>query len=779
MSQEEILPLLPLRGLAIFPSMVLHLDVGRSKSVSAIEQAMLTDDQLVLLAAQKEVELEELSATDIYGIGTIAKVRQMLKLPNGSARVLVEGLKRGRIIDFLHEDDEECCCQVKVAEVSDREQAEVNSDALSRSVLTCFEQYAHASHRIPNEVYTMIADIEEPGNLADIITFHMPFKLARKQEILETAEPILRLEKVLTFLNAELEILELEQAIASRVKEQIDKTQKEYYLREQIKAIQHELGDKNGPTSDCEQFRSRLKALPLPEKVATKLKLEIDRLEKIPLASAENSMIRAYVDCLLSLPWGEEASADFDLNMAERILNADSYGMEKTKERILEHLAVQKHSTQIKGPILCLVGPPGVGKTSIAKSIAKAMQRNFAPVSLGGVRDEADIRGHRRTYLGALPGRIIQSIKVAGIANPVLLLDEIDKMVTEFSGDPGSALLEVLDSSQNEAFLDHYLDVPYDLSKVMFIATANSLHNIAKPLLDRMEIIHISGYTEQEKEEIAQKYLLPRQLREHGINGRELQIYKGAILQIIRNYTCEAGVRDLNRALGTLCRKTVKKIVSGHTQKVVITERNLADYLGNIKYRFGKSEESDQVGLSMGLAWTEYGGDVLPIEVSICAGKGSLVLTGQLGDVMQESAKAAFSYIRSRADELNISAQFTEDKDIHIHFPEGAIPKDGPSAGTAIATALVSALTGIPISRQVAMTGEITLRGRVLAIGGLKEKSLSAHRAGIKQVIYPAENDMDLADIPASIKQELQFVPVKHMDEVLQSALVRETCATY
>lgn len=775
MSEKKVLPLLPLRGLTVFPMMVLHLDVGREKSVQALEQAMIDDDNLILLAAQKEMHIEDPTPQDIYNVGTVTRIKQMLKFPNGAVRVLVEGLYRGKVVDFV---ESKSCFQVEIEDIQNTLVESPKVDALARSVLAYFEQYCTLSHRIPDETYTIVADIEDPGHLSDIVASHLPLKLVQKQKILETSDIKKRLEKLLGILNNESEILELEQKIVSRVKGQMEKAQKEYYLREQIKAIHRELGEKEGNLSDCERFRTRLKKLKASSEVKSKIASEIDRLERTSSNSAESGVIRSYVECLLDLPWNIDSKSEFSISEAEKVLADDHYGLEKTKERIIEHLAVQKMSGNIKAPILCLVGPPGVGKTSIVKSIARALNREFVRISLGGLRDESEIRGHRRTYVGAMPGRVIQSLKSAGTSNPLILLDEIDKMTSDFRGDPEAALLEVLDPNQNTKFVDHYVDMPFDVSRVMFIATANSLHNISRPLLDRMEIITISGYTEFEKEQIAKSYLIPRQLQEHNLTTKDLQIYSTSIVQLIRNYTSEAGVRGLERAISTLCRKAVKRILGGYKRKIVITPQNLERFLGKEKYRYGKSEEKDQVGVATGLAWTEHGGDTLPVESAICAGKGVLTLTGQLGDVMQESAKAAFSYIRSRASELDISPNFNEDNDIHIHFPEGAIPKDGPSAGIAIATALISALTNIPISCRVAMTGEITLRGRVLAIGGLKEKVLGAHRAGITHIIYPKMNEADLEDIPASVRDGLVFHAVNHMDEVLQIALVRDPRAS-
>jgi ATP-dependent Lon protease len=605
-----------------------------------------------------------------------------------------------------------------------------------------------------------------------VICSHLALKIKDKQEILETVDVRQRLEKLLDILHNEREVLELERKISQRVKKQMEKTQKEYYLREQMKAIQKELGEKEGRAGEVEELRNQLEAAEVPDKVREKIEKEIDRLEKMPAASAEGGVIRNYIDWLLSLPWSKETEDDLDIRKAEEILNEDHYGLEKPKERVLEYLAVQQLVHRLKGPIICLVGPPGVGKTSIARSIARSLNRQFVRVSLGGVRDEAEIRGHRRTYVGAMPGRIIQGMKTAGASNPVFLLDEIDKMAMDFRGDPSAALLEVLDPEQNNTFSDHFIETPYDLSKVMFITTANAVHNIPRPLLDRMEMIYIPGYTEIEKLQIARKYLLPKQKKEHGLSPEQLEVPEATLMQLIREYTREAGVRNLEQQLAALCRKTAKFIVSNEGATVLIDSEKLQELLGPAKYRYGTAEEHDQIGAVTGLAWTEVGGDTLVIEVSVLPGSGKLTLTGKLGDVMKESAQAAFSYTRSRAAYFNIPLDFHEKNDVHVHIPEGAIPKDGPSAGITMATALISALTQIPVSKDVAMTGEITLRGRVLPIGGLKEKSLAAHRAGIKIIIIPKDNEKDLADIPESIRNDITFYPASHMDEVLQHALL-------
>ncbi|MDY8095946.1 endopeptidase La [Paenibacillus polymyxa] len=763
-------PLLPLRGLLVYPSMVLHLDVGREKSVKALEKAMV-EDNLILLCSQSEVNIEEPTQEDIFRVGTVAKVRQMLKLPNGTIRVLVEGLERAEIIQYT---DNEEYYEVMAKELHEAENVQPETDALMRTVLTQFEHYINLSKKVTPETLAAVSDIEEPGRLADVITSHLTLKIKEKQDILETIDVTQRLEKLLDILNNEREVLELERKINQRVKKQMEKTQKEYYLREQMKAIQKELGEKEGRAGEVEELRNQLSELELPITVKEKVEKEIDRLEKMPASSAEGGVIRNYVDWLLSLPWNKFTDDDLDIVKAEEVLNNDHYGLDKPKERVLEYLAVRKLVKTIKGPILCLVGPPGVGKTSLARSIAKSMGREFVRISLGGVRDEAEIRGHRRTYVGAMPGRIIQGMKTAGTSNPVFLLDEIDKMASDFRGDPSAALLEVLDPEQNNTFSDHFVELPFDLSNVMFVTTANAAHNIPRPLMDRMETLYIPGYTELEKLEIANRYLLPKQKREHGLDEEQLVIGEDTLLRVIREYTRESGVRNLEQQMASLCRKAAKSVVSGGEGPIQITPDNLKDYLGIAKFRYGVAELEDQIGTVTGLAWTEVGGETLMIEVTVVPGSGKLILTGKLGDVMKESAQAAFSYTRSKAVDLGIELDFYEKNDIHIHIPEGAIPKDGPSAGITIATALISALTNRHVSKDVAMTGEITLRGRVLPIGGLKEKSLAAHRAGYKKILLPKDNERDLKDIPDSIRQDVEFVPVAHMDQVLKHALVEQ-----
>jgi len=763
------LPLLPLRGLLVYPSMVLHLDVGREKSVRALERCMVGDNT-ILLCSQSEVGIEEPTQDDIYRVGTIARVRQMLKLPNGTIRVLVEGLTRAEITEYVPNDQ---FYEVIVKELPERQAADPEIDALMRTVLSQFEHYINLSKKVTPETMAAVSDIDEPGRLADVIASHLSLKIKDKQDILETIDVRERLEKILDLLNNEREVLELERKISQRVKKQMEKTQKEYYLREQMKAIQKELGDKEGRAGEVEELRAQLEETDVPDNVRERISKEIDRLERMPTSSAEAGVIRNYIDWLLALPWRKRTEDDLDIARAEAVLNEDHYGLEKPKERVLEYLAVQKLVNRLKGPILCLVGPPGVGKTSIARSIARSLGRQFVRISLGGVRDEAEIRGHRRTYVGAMPGRIIQGMKTAGTANPVFLLDEIDKMAMDFRGDPASALLEVLDPEQNSTFSDHYIELPFDLSSVMFVTTANAVHNIPRPLLDRMEVLYIPGYTELEKKEIAERYLLPKQKRDHGLKEDQLAVEPDALQALIREYTRESGVRGLEQQIASLCRKAAKEIVTDPERGTIVVDRKrVEEWLGPAKYRYGLAEQEDQVGAATGLAWTEVGGDTLMIEVTVMPGSGKLTLTGKLGDVMKESAQAAFSYTRSKAVEFGIEPDFHEKNDIHIHVPEGAIPKDGPSAGITMATALISALTGRPVSKEVAMTGEITLRGRVLPIGGLKEKSLAAHRAGIRKVLVPKDNARDLQDVPECIREDLEFVTVSHMDEVLQHALV-------
>jgi ATP-dependent Lon protease len=727
------------------------------------------DENIIFLAMQKEMNIDDPKEDDIYSVGTVAKVKQMLKLPNGTLRVLEEGLHREEVVEFIEEEN---VVQVSIKTVTEEVEDDLEEKALMRTLLEHFEQYIKVSKKVSNETFATVADVEEPGRLADLIASHLPIKTKQKQEILEIVSVKDRLHTLISIIQDEQELLSLEKKIGQKVKRSMERTQKEYFLREQMKAIQTELGDKEGKGGEVEELREKIEQSGMPEETMKAALKELDRYEKLPASSAESGVIRNYIDWLLALPWTEATEDIIDLAHSEEILNNDHYGLEKVKERVLEYLAVQKLTNSLKGPILCLVGPPGVGKTSLARSIATSLNRNFVRVSLGGVRDESEIRGHRRTYVGAMPGRIIQGMKKAKTVNPVFLLDEIDKMSNDFRGDPSAALLEVLDPEQNHNFSDHYIEEPYDLSKVMFVATANTLSSIPGPLLDRMEIISIAGYTELEKVHIAREHLLPKQLKEHGLRKGNLQVRDEALLEIIRYYTREAGVRTLERQIAKVCRKVAKIIVTAERKRIVVTEKKIVDLLGKHIFRYGQAEKTDQVGMATGLAYTAAGGDTLAIEVSVAPGKGKLILTGKLGDVMKESAQAAFSYIRSRAAELQIDPNFHEKNDIHIHVPEGAVPKDGPSAGITMATALISALTGIPVSKEVGMTGEITLRGRVLPIGGLKEKTLSAHRAGLTKIILPAENEKDLDDIPESVKENLTFVLASHLDEVLEHALV-------
>jgi ATP-dependent Lon protease len=764
------LPLLPLRGLTVFPYMVLHFDVGREKSIAALEEAMV-NDQMIFLVTQKEAGRDDPGVDDIYTVGTISRIKQLLKLPGDTIRVLVEGVKRARIKEYIKEEP---FFQVEIIEEEEKASGDdLESEALMRHIMGVFEEYVKLSNKISPETLLSVNSVDDPGQLADIIAANILVKIEDKQSVLESFDPAERLEKLIGILSKEIEILEIERKINLRVKKQIDKIQREYYLREQMKAIQKELGESDGLSSEIEEYREKIGRASLPEEAHEKAMKELDRLSKMAPGSAESSVIRTYLDWILDLPWNEETEDNLDLKNAKKILNEDHYGLEHVKERIIEYLAIRQLTQDMKGPILCFVGPPGVGKTSIAQSIARALNRKFVRMSLGGVRDEAEIRGHRRTYVGAIPGRIIASIKQAKSKNPVFLFDEIDKMSHDFRGDPASAMLEVLDAEQNHAFRDHYLELPFDLSKVMFLTTANSSDPIPRPLLDRMEVIYITGYTEEEKVKIAANYLISKQLKEHGLEKQNLIISEKTIRDVINYYTREAGVRNLERQIATICRKAARKIVESNKTRVRITSGNLKNYLGIPKYRFEKAGMQDETGIATGLAWTAVGGETLSIEVTPMKGTGKLVLTGQLGDVMKESARAGFSYIRSKVDELGIDPDFYNNTDIHIHIPEGAIPKDGPSAGITMTTALISALTNIPVRRDVAMTGEITLRGRVLPIGGLKEKVLAANRAGIKKVILPMDNEKDMEDIPDNVKRRISFVLAENMDTVLKHALVR------
>lgn len=762
------LPLIPLRDLVVFPNLVVPLFVGREKSINALEEAM-KKDHFVVLTAQKVAELQEPKGADLYKIGCAATIMQELKLPDGTAKALVEGISRVKITKVT---ESKTHLIGKIEVLGESKEKDLETEALMRSLTSQFERCAQLGKLIPQEVLIAAINIDEPGRLADFIAFHLSLKTDEKQQILEAIEPKKRLERVGQFLNRELEILEIGSKIQSRVRDQMTKSQKEYFLREQLKAIQKELGAVDEQQAEIEELRTKLKEANMPEEVEEKAFKELERLEKMPQMSAEVSVIRTYLDWLISLPWDIKTEEKLNLKEAEDILNEDHYGLEKVKERVLEYLAVHKLTKKVKGSILCFVGPPGTGKTSIGKSIARALGRKFIRISLGGIRDEAEIRGHRRTYVGALPGRIIQSISQVKSKNPVFMLDEIDKIGLDFRGDPSSALLEALDPEQNYAFSDHYLEVSFDLSDVMFIATANILDSVPPALKDRMEVIHFPGYTEDEKVKIAQQFLIPKQLEAHGLSEKYLVIEEGALRQIIRQYTREAGVRNLDRNIATICRQVARKVVNGKRKITAVNAKNVSTYLGPAQFIYGLAEEKNEVGVATGLVWTEVGGDVISVEATIMKGKGNLSLTGQLGEVMRESAQAAVSYIRSQAAKLQIDEDFYSNYDIHLHIPAGAIPKDGPSAGITMATALVSALTKRPVRKDVCMTGEITLRGHVLPVGGIKEKVLAAHRAGIKNLLMPKENQKELELVPAHVRQKLKFTFVDDVSQVFNIALL-------
>ena len=773
---EHELPLIPLRGLAIFPYMILNFDVGREISLKALDAGALNDD-LVFLTSQKEAETDEPTTDDFYHVGTICKIKQMIKLPGNTVRVLVEGISRGKIKE-VGMDEEEGYFKAIIEEVAyDAENADEDAEveAFVRNVFDAFEEYINIGNRVSPEILISLADIDNVDRFIDTIAANIYLKPDQKQSILEEFDVKKRLELIYTILLEEIEILKIEKKITLRVKKQMNKVQKEYYLREQLKAIQKELGDDEDINSEADEYREKLNKIKAPKETKEKIAKEINKFSKISPMSPDVSVSRTYLDTVLSLPWNKETRDKIDLEKAKEILDDEHYGLEKVKERILEYLAIRKLSKSLKGPIICLVGPPGVGKTSIARSIAASMNRKFVRISLGGVRDEAEIRGHRRTYVAAIPGRIINGVKEAQTKNPVFLLDEIDKMASDYKGDVASAMLEVLDPEQNKNFVDHYLEIPFDLSKILFITTANSLSTIPGPLLDRMEIIELSGYIEEEKLNIAQKYLLKKQIEENGLEEGFVKIDDETMRDIINYYTREAGVRTLERTIGKICRKIAKKYVEDPTlTEVVVTKEDLEEYLGKDKYTFDLAGVKPEIGMVTGLAWTAVGGVTLNVEVNVLKGKGQVVLTGQLGDVMKESAKTAISYIRSISDKFNIPEDFYQTKDIHIHIPEGATPKDGPSAGVTMATAVISALTNIPVRCDVAMTGEITLRGRVLPVGGIKEKLLAAHRAGIKKVLLPKDCEAQLDEIPQNVKDQMEFVLVKHLDEVLEHALVKD-----
>ena len=761
-------PVLPLRDIVVFPHMIVPLFVGREKSIRALEEVMRSDTY-ILLATQKNASDDDPPVDSIFEIGTLASVLQLLKLPDGTVKVLVEGVERAKVLKYTDRSEYyEADATVLADDVGER----VEAEAMARSVVTEFESYVKLNKKVSPEVIGVVQQIEDYAKLADTVASHLAVKIPDKQAILETPVVTERLEKVLGLMESEISVLQVEKRIRTRVKRQMEKTQREYYLNEQMKAIQKELGDEEGK-DELAELEDKIKKTKLSKEAREKATHELKKLRQMSPMSAEATVVRNYLDWLLSIPWNKKSKVKKDLKAAEEILDADHFGLEKVKERIVEYLAVQQRANKLTGPILCLVGPPGVGKTSLGKSIAKATGREFVRVSLGGVRDEAEIRGHRRTYIGSMPGKVIQSMRKAKTSNPLFLFDEVDKMGADFRGDPSSALLEVLDPEQNHTFNDHYLEVDYDLSNVMFITTANTL-NIPAPLMDRMEIIRIAGYTEDEKLEIARKHLIPHAITKHGLDSKEWAIDDDALLTMIRRYTREAGVRNLERELSTLIRKAVKELMTSKKKNVHVTSTTLPDYLGVPKYRYGEVEESDLIGVVTGLAWTDVGGELLTIEGAMMPGKGKMTVTGNLRDVMKESISAAASYVRSRAVAFGIEPPLFDRRDIHVHVPEGATPKDGPSAGVAMVTAIVSTMTGIPVRRDVAMTGEITLRGRVLPIGGLKEKLLAAHRGGIKTVLIPEENAKDLVEISETIKKGLEIIPISRMDEVLERALVRK-----
>jgi len=764
----EVYPVLPLRDIVVFPHMIVPLFVGREKSIRALEEVM-KGDRHILLATQKNAADDDPATDSIFTTGTLATVLQLLKLPDGTVKVLVEGAARAQVKRYTRTDD---YYEAEASVIADDLGVAVEVEALGRSVVSEFEGYVKLNKKVSAEVVSAVGQIEDYSKLADTVASHLSIKISDKQDILETASVAKRLEKCLGLMESEISVLQVEKRIRTRVKRQMEKTQREYYLNEQMKAIQKELGDEDG-RDELGEIEERIKNTKLSKEARDKALAELKKLRQMSPMSAEATVVRNYLDWILSIPWGKRSKVKKDLPLAEEILNADHFGLEKVKERILEYLAVQQRANKLNGPILCLVGPPGVGKTSLGKSIAKSTGREFVRMSLGGVRDEAEIRGHRRTYIGSMPGKIIQSMRKAKTSNPLFLLDEIDKMGMDFRGDPSSALLEVLDPEQNQAFNDHYLEVDYDLSSVMFVTTANTL-NIPAPLMDRMEIIRIAGYTEDEKVEIMRKHLIPAATQKHGLSPTEWSVDDGALLMLVRRYTREAGVRNLEREVSNLARKAVKELLTSKKKKIAFTAENLPNYLGPPKYRYGEAETEDQVGVVTGLAWTEVGGELLTIEGVMMPGKGRMTVTGNLKDVMKESISAAASYVRSRSIAFGIAPPTFERRDIHVHVPEGATPKDGPSAGIAMATAIVSVLSGIPVRRDIAMTGEVTLRGRVLPIGGLKEKLLAATRGGLKKVLIPEENAKDLAELPASVKNALEIVPVSRMDEVLQHALVRQ-----
>ena len=765
------MPLLALRGISVFPGMTVNLDVGRDKSINAVNAAMQLDKK-ILLVTQRDAETADPKREELYNYGVVAEIKQLLKLPSGAIRILIQGLERAELTSLIDAPFKDTYLEgfaMPVASVEPEENSE--TEAMRRVLLQSFEKWLVTGKKVTTEVMLNFKNITTAGEIADIIAGYLTISIDEKEELLELADVKERMHKLHTFLCKELEIAELEKNITQEVRKQIEKNQREYYLREQIKVINKELGEGDERQAEVDEYKKQMEGRDLPPEVADKINKELDRLYKMPPMMAESGVIRNYVETLLALPWGIYGKDNFDLKHAEKVLNKDHYGLEKVKERILEYLAVRALTKSGKGPILCLVGPPGVGKTSLAQSVARAIDRKFTRMSLGGVHDEAEIRGHRRTYIGAMPGRIIHGMQTCGVMNPVFLLDEVDKMSSDFRGDPASALLEVLDPEQNNTFSDHYVEIPFDLSQVFWIVTANTVETIPPALLDRMEVVQLSSYTEDEKVKIAELHLLPKERQNNGLTAKTLSITEDALRMIIRGYTREAGVRNLERKIAAVCRKTALRIVNGEAKSAKVTAKNLHKYLGKVIYLEDDVSLEAAAGICTGLAWTRVGGELLKVEVVACKGKGHLALTGQLGDVMKESAQAGYTYIRSRADELGLDKDFYETTDIHIHLPEGAIPKDGPSAGITMATAMISALTGRKVKKNLAMTGEITLSGRVLPVGGIKEKFLAAHRYGVKTIIMPAKNEQDLEELPANVRAKMHFIPVKHMDEVLKIAL--------
>lgn len=767
----KLMPLLALRGIIVFPGMTVNLDVGRDKSINAVNAAMQLDKK-ILLVTQRDAETADPKREELYNYGVVAEIKQLLKLPSGAIRILIQGLERAELTSLIDAPFKDTYLEgfaMPVASIEPEENSE--TEAMRRVLLQSFEKWLVTGKKVTTEVMLNFKNITTAGEIADIIAGYLTISIDEKEELLELADVKERMHKLHTFLCKELEIAELEKNITQEVRKQIEKNQREYYLREQIKVINKELGEGDERQAEVDEYKKQMEGRDLPPEVADKINKELDRLYKMPPMMAESGVIRNYVETLLALPWGIYGKDNFDLKHAEKVLNKDHYGLEKVKERILEYLAVRALTKSGKGPILCLVGPPGVGKTSLAQSVARAIDRKFTRMSLGGVHDEAEIRGHRRTYIGAMPGRIIHGMQTCGVMNSVFLLDEVDKMSSDFRGDPASALLEVLDPEQNNTFSDHYVEIPFDLSQVFWIVTANTVETIPPALLDRMEVVQLSSYTEDEKVKIAELHLLPKERQNNGLTAKTLSITEDALRMIIRGYTREAGVRNLERKIAAVCRKTALRIVNGEAKSAKVTAKNLHKYLGKVIYLEEDVSLEAAAGICTGLAWTRVGGELLKVEVVACKGKGHLALTGQLGDVMKESAQAGYTYIRSRADELGLAKDFYETTDIHIHLPEGAIPKDGPSAGITMATAMISALTGRKVKKNLAMTGEITLSGRVLPVGGIKEKFLAAHRYGVKTIIMPAKNEQDLEELPANVRAKMHFIPVKHMDEVLKIAL--------